>query len=204
MGRQYKKAQFRRYRDASFAALQPRPAAEEHTGLLGPVLRAAVGQTLRVVLRNGLPFPVSLEALGLPASEGGGAVEPGGTLTLCIPIPASAGPSALEPTARLVLYRSTADLTKHGNAGLVGPLLIRWGGRGARGAGRGAAPCGPCAGEAPRAPVLVWRPGGLLAADPSRHRVPSPCLRACPLPPPRLRCVDGAATRRRTWKQRPT
>lgn len=69
---------------AACAAPQPcsqtrveRPANESYLGLLGPVLRAAVGQTVTVHLRNALSFNVSLVPTGglkqSPAGAGDGA-----------------------------------------------------------------------------------------------------------------------------------
>ena len=46
IGQIYRKAIYREYTDATFQALKPRPAAEEHMGILGPVIRAEVGDTI--------------------------------------------------------------------------------------------------------------------------------------------------------------
>lgn len=105
-------------------------------------MRAAVGQVLTVVLRNNLPWAVNLEPAGVQpvdVAAGGGVqtplappVAPGETRTYRFRVPAELGPSPSEPSAKLWLYRSTTDLVADGNAGLVGPLLIR---------------CGSCAGH---------------------------------------------------------
>jgi hephaestin len=52
IGRTALKALYREYTDSSFAARKPRPAAWAHLGFLGPLLRAQVGDTIRVVFRN--------------------------------------------------------------------------------------------------------------------------------------------------------
>lgn len=137
VGSNYTKAQYRQYTDASFQTLQPKGDAEEHTGLLGPVMRAAVGQVLTVVFKNNLGFPVNLQPAGLQAYLPPGTAanadaaallsppaQPNATVTYRFLVPAAAGPSANEPSAKLWLYRSTVDLVAHANAGLVGPLLI--------------------------------------------------------------------------------
>ncbi|HXW13398.1 MAG TPA: hypothetical protein VEN79_02720, partial [Terriglobia bacterium] len=49
IGRVYKKAIYREYTDASFSTLKVRPAAEQYLGLLGPILRGEVGDTIMVV-----------------------------------------------------------------------------------------------------------------------------------------------------------
>jgi hephaestin len=113
--------------------LQPKPASEAHTGLLGPVLRAAVGQVVTLVLRNNLNFSVNLEPAGVQAVQPGAdaaaalspAAAPGETVTYRWIIPADMGPSPQEPSAKLWLYRSTVDLVRDANAGLLGPMLIR-------------------------------------------------------------------------------
>ncbi|KAL4429029.1 hypothetical protein ABPG77_006068 [Micractinium sp. CCAP 211/92] len=137
VGSNYTKAQYRQYTDATFQTLQPKSDADEHTGLLGPVMRAAVGQVLTVVLKNNLDFPINLQPAGVeaylapgssPAANAAAALsptaQPNATVTYRFLVPAAAGPSANEPSAKLWLYRSTVDLVAHANAGLVGPLLI--------------------------------------------------------------------------------
>jgi hypothetical protein len=52
IGRVYRKAVYREYTDASFSKLKPRFPEWEHPGILGPVLRDEVGDTIRVVLRT--------------------------------------------------------------------------------------------------------------------------------------------------------
>lgn len=137
VGSSYAKAQYRQYTDDTFQTVQPNNEAEEHTGLLGPILRAAVGQVVTIVLKNNLGFPVNLEPAGMqpyqPTAAAAAANEtstvavpaaPGSTVTYRFLVPAAAGPSPTEPSAKMWLYRSTADLVADGNAGLVGPLLI--------------------------------------------------------------------------------
>src|ERR1039458_10665037 len=47
IGRIYRKAVYREYTDASFSKLKPRSPEWEHLGILGPVLRVEVGDTIR-------------------------------------------------------------------------------------------------------------------------------------------------------------
>jgi len=95
IGTVYRKAIFREYTDGTFTTLKPRPPEWEHLGILGPVLRAEVGDTIKVVFKNNGSRPYSMHPHGvyyLKASEGsayndgsaaadkaGGAVPPGGT-----------------------------------------------------------------------------------------------------------------------------
>jgi hypothetical protein len=48
----YRKAIFREYTDSTFRRLKPQPEAWTHLGILGPLLRAEVGDTIKVVFRN--------------------------------------------------------------------------------------------------------------------------------------------------------
>ena len=59
-GRKAKKALYREYTDATFATLKPRPAAWEHLGFLGPLIRAEVGDTIKVVFRNNAKFAAAV------------------------------------------------------------------------------------------------------------------------------------------------
>src|SRR5207237_756298 len=73
IGRVYKKAVYREYTDATFTKLKPRGPGEEHLGLLGPVVRAEVGDTIKFVFKNNTRFPVSVHPHDVPydkSSEG--------------------------------------------------------------------------------------------------------------------------------------
>jgi hypothetical protein len=59
------KAVFREYTDDTFRTLKPRPPELAHMGLLGPVIRAEVGDTIKVVFRNNATFPFSLHPHGV-------------------------------------------------------------------------------------------------------------------------------------------
>ena len=48
------KALYIQYTDATFSTPVARPAAEQYMGLLGPTLRANVGDVIKVVFRNKL------------------------------------------------------------------------------------------------------------------------------------------------------
>ncbi len=52
IGTTYKKTLFQEYTSASFTVKKPRAAKWAHTGFLGPVIRAEVGDTIRVVFKN--------------------------------------------------------------------------------------------------------------------------------------------------------
>ena len=57
IGAVYRKAVYREYTDATFSKLKPRAPEWEHTGILGPILRAEVGDTIRVNFKNNATHP---------------------------------------------------------------------------------------------------------------------------------------------------
>ena len=73
IGTVYRKAIYREYTDQTFQHLKPRPPQWEHAGILGPILRAEVGDTIRVVFKNNATQPYSMHPHGVfydKASEG--------------------------------------------------------------------------------------------------------------------------------------
>jgi manganese oxidase len=52
IGHKYYKARFIEYTDNSFTAIKPRGFEWEHLGIFGPVIRANVGDTIKVIFRN--------------------------------------------------------------------------------------------------------------------------------------------------------
>ena len=65
IGSTYRKAIYREYTDETFTTLKPRAAEWEHTGLLGPVLRAEVGETIKVVFKNNATHPFTMHPHGV-------------------------------------------------------------------------------------------------------------------------------------------
>ncbi|MFZ0211193.1 MAG: hypothetical protein WAL55_00650, partial [Candidatus Acidiferrales bacterium] len=57
IGRVYKKAIYREYTDASFSTLKPRAPEDQYLGLVGPILRGEVGDTIKVVFKNNATHP---------------------------------------------------------------------------------------------------------------------------------------------------
>jgi FtsP/CotA-like multicopper oxidase with cupredoxin domain len=138
IGTVYKKAVYREYTDSTFKTLKPRAPEWEHLGILGPLLRAEVGDTIRVIFRNNGHLPFSMHPHGvfyLKASEGasyadgtkdnkGGVVRPGGTTTYIWPVPERAGPAMGEGTSALWMYHSHVAEDADLNTGLVGPIIV--------------------------------------------------------------------------------
>jgi len=140
LGRVYKKAIYREYTDSTFATLKPRPAGWEHLGILGPLLRAEVGDTIVVIFRNHATYPFSMHPHGVSyrkdsegapymdgastADQAGDAVPPGATHTYRWPVPARAGPAPGEGSSVLWMYHSHVRETADVNAGLIGPIIV--------------------------------------------------------------------------------
>ncbi|MBL9214208.1 MAG: multicopper oxidase domain-containing protein [Opitutaceae bacterium] len=136
----FKKVVFREYTDETFTTLKPRDPAWEHAGILGPIIRAEVGDRIEVTLRNHASFPVSLHAHGvhyLKAYEGAGypdgttdpdkdddAIAPGDHYTYRWQVPTRAGPGPSDPSSIVWLYHSHVHSPQDVNTGLVGVLLI--------------------------------------------------------------------------------
>lgn len=136
----YLKSIYREYTDDTFTTLKPRPPAWQHLGILGPLIRAEVGDTIRVVFKNNTKFRCTMHPHGLfydKDSEGAlyadntpavakkdDAVPPGGTHTYIWSVPESAGPAHGDGTSVLWMYHSHFIEGKDINSGLIGPIII--------------------------------------------------------------------------------
>ncbi|XP_051482285.1 ceruloplasmin [Apus apus] len=135
IGGSYKKAVYREYTDGSFTERKKRLTEEAHLGLLGPVIKAEVGESLRVTFRNRASRPLSVQPHGLGCSSPRGAgcqgtdspashVSPGATFTYEWDVPADVGPTDQDPDCLTWLYYSAVDAVRDTSSGLVGPLLV--------------------------------------------------------------------------------
>jgi len=70
IGKTYRKALYREYTDERFTELEPRPQDQEYLGILGPILRAEVGDTIKVVFKNNTDFPASMHPHGVFYEKG--------------------------------------------------------------------------------------------------------------------------------------
>ena len=138
IGKVYRKAIYREYTDEGFTTLKPRAPEWEHAGILGPILRGEVGDTLRVVFKNNATHPYSMHPHGVfynKDSEGSsyddgtsgndkadGNVAPGKTHVYTWQIPERAGPGPGDPSSIMWLYHSHA--TKDVESGLVGMIIV--------------------------------------------------------------------------------
>lgn len=138
VGKTYTKAVYREYTDESFTTLKERPEQWKHLGVLGPVIRTEVGDTIKVVFKNNARFAFSMHPHGVfygKDSEGAGyndgtsgkhddAVPPGEMHTYIWHVPARAGPGPADPSSIAWMYHSHVDEPGDANAGLAGPIII--------------------------------------------------------------------------------
>jgi FtsP/CotA-like multicopper oxidase with cupredoxin domain len=136
----YQKVLYRAYTDSSFRTLEVRPPEWRHLGFLGPLIRATVGDTIRVVFRNNGRRPFSVHPHGVfyeKGSEGapyddgtagihrtGDGVPPGGTHVYVWPVPDRAGPGPMDGSSVLWMYHSHVDEVRDINTGLFGPMIV--------------------------------------------------------------------------------
>ena len=135
----YIKAVYREYTDASFKHLKPRSADQRYLGILGPIIRAEVGDTIHVVFKNNARHSFSMHPHGVlydKDSEGaayldggrlrrlGDAVPPGKSFTYVWKVPERAGPGPMDGSSVLWMYHSHSDESRDVASGLLGPLII--------------------------------------------------------------------------------
>ena len=157
IGRIYRKAVFRSYTpdygeaiDGPSGVANPRTgqmkiirqpgSKEEHLGLLGPIVRAEVGDKVVVHLKNETSFPVSFHVHGFfytkanegaPYNDGSSAAEklddsipPGETYTYNFAVPDRAGPGPKDVNSVLWPYHSHSDEIRDTNSGLMGAIIV--------------------------------------------------------------------------------
>nr|XP_012638288.1 ceruloplasmin isoform X3 [Microcebus murinus] len=145
IGGSYKKLVYREYTDASFTNRKQRGPEEEHLGILGPVIWAEVGDTIRVTFHNKGTHPLSIEPTGVRFSKNNegtyyarhsnsrsGSVPPSSashvapkeTFTYEWTVPKEVGPTYADPVCLSKMYYSAVDPTKDIFTGLIGPMKI--------------------------------------------------------------------------------
>jgi len=140
IGSKYKKALYREYTDGSFSQLKARPESEEHLGLLGPVFRAEVGDTIKVVFKNNASRPYSIHPHGVfytkgnegaPTNDGTAdklkrddKVLPGTVFTYEWEVPETSGPGPADGSSIVWLYHSHVMSIQDSNSGLVGAIIV--------------------------------------------------------------------------------
>ncbi|XP_058147191.1 hephaestin isoform X3 [Dasypus novemcinctus] len=136
IGGTYWKVRYEAFQDETF---QEKVQLEEdkHLGILGPVIRAEVGDTIQVVFYNRASQPFSMQPHGVfyakdyegtmyndGSSHPGLIAKPFEKKTYRWTVPPHAGPTAQDPACLTWMYFSAADPIRDTNSGLVGPLLV--------------------------------------------------------------------------------
>ncbi|MDE2484687.1 MAG: multicopper oxidase domain-containing protein [candidate division NC10 bacterium] len=140
IGKVYRKAAYREYTDGTFTTPKVVESRWQHLGILGPVIRGEVGDTIQVIFKNMTSFPNSMhphgvfyrkDSEGAPYNDGTSGsdkaddvVLPGGTHTYTWLALERSGPGPMDGSSILWMYHSHPDEPKDTNTGLVGPLII--------------------------------------------------------------------------------
>ncbi|KAI3373677.1 hypothetical protein L3Q82_022271, partial [Scortum barcoo] len=124
IGSRYKKVVYREYTNESFSVQKGRPPSQQHLGIIGPIIRAEVGEQIVITFKNKASRPYSITAHGVKASGAHVPVQPGHILELTWDIPKSSGPGPSDPNCISYAYYSSVDFIKDLYSGLLGPLVI--------------------------------------------------------------------------------
>lgn len=129
---QWPKTRFIEYTDDTFTTRKPQP---DWLGILGPVIRAEVGDEVVVEFLNRTRFPHSMHPHGLhydknsegsfyiPAG-GGDRVAPGRKYAYHWFATPASGPGPAQPSSIVWWYHSHVDTAMEINAGLIGPIIV--------------------------------------------------------------------------------
>jgi manganese oxidase len=126
------KTRYLEYTDTTFSVRKPQP---EWLGILGPIIRAEVGDEIVVEFLNRSRQPHSIHPHGLrydKANEGalylpagaGSRVAPGGRFTYHWFADEGSGPGPADPSSIVWWYHPHTDEPSETNAGLLGPIII--------------------------------------------------------------------------------
>jgi FtsP/CotA-like multicopper oxidase with cupredoxin domain len=140
LGPIFRKAMYREYTDATFTHLKPRSSEDAYLGIVGPIVHAEVGDTIRIVFKNHGTHPYSMHPHGVfydkasegsgyadgltPAEKAGDSVAPGATFTYRWDVPERAGPGPADPSSIVWLYHSHVDERRDINTGLFGAIVV--------------------------------------------------------------------------------
>ncbi|XP_056004296.1 ceruloplasmin-like isoform X2 [Ostrea edulis] len=125
----FRKAAYQEYKDQTFTTRKP--VTSQH-GFLGPTIRASVGNTLRILVKNNArrSFSFYTDNLNTQKNETGAVsvgspVSPGSVLTYVYTVTDANGPSAASMDQCVTsLYYSDVNPIKDINTGLVGMLVV--------------------------------------------------------------------------------
>lgn len=137
IGTVYRKALFREYTDDTFGMEKKRAPEWEHLGIMGPLIRAEVGDTIVIHFMNKATQPYSIHPHGVAyerdsegtpyadtSMDGAGLVPPGGMHTFVWNVPERAGPGDDDGSSVVWLYHSHNWEPRDIHSGLIGPMVI--------------------------------------------------------------------------------
>ncbi|XP_033919596.1 hephaestin isoform X3 [Melopsittacus undulatus] len=137
IGGVYWKAKYVEYTDESFREEKQQSEEEKHLGILGPVIKAEVGDTILVTFANKASWPFSIQPHGVSYGkawegmqyhdglfENGVSVAPLHNFTYRWTVPKHVGPMVSDPPCLTRMYSSAVNPIKDSSSGLVGPLII--------------------------------------------------------------------------------
>ncbi|GIY90425.1 hephaestin-like protein [Caerostris darwini] len=133
IGTRYKKALFREFTDATFTTRKCETPQSRHLGVLGPMIKAEVGDVLRVTFRNMASRPYSFHPHGILHHQDKNhkhlgsdedPVYPGNLMVYEWLITENSGPGPNGFNCTPWAYYSAVDPVRDTNAGLIGPIII--------------------------------------------------------------------------------
>lgn len=128
----WRKTRFIEYTNGEFQTHKEQPA---WLGVLGPIIRAEVGDTVIVYFRNKGNRPYSMHPHGLRYTKNdegaayhpagvGARVKPGESYTYTWIVDQRSGPGPRESSSTVWWYHSHVDEPEDVNAGLLGPIVV--------------------------------------------------------------------------------
>jgi manganese oxidase len=140
IGSTYTKCLYHAYTDETFTRPIPRRDDEQYMGMLGPVIRAQVSDTIKVTFRNNCSFAASIHPHGVfydkkdegasyndgrsAADKAGDAVAPHQQYVYTWKVPDRAGPGPMDGSSVMWMYHSHTDEAPDVFSGLMGPMEI--------------------------------------------------------------------------------
>ena len=123
----YQKYRYVGYVDNEFKKAVPQP---EWMGILGPQIRAEVGDTIKVHFLNRTDRPLSIHPHGLlydkdnEGADGGASILPGKRFTYTWQVDEASGPGSNDSSSIVWLYHSHVMAEEEMNLGLMGTIVI--------------------------------------------------------------------------------
>ncbi|XP_067849012.1 coagulation factor V [Heptranchias perlo] len=132
----YRKVVYKEYQDSGFTREKVVP---EWRGLLGPTLRAEVGDTLKIHFKNKAAYPFNIRPQGISSGKSADGffyenrlcfedrkepIVPLQEHTYEWKITEEVGPTSFDPQCLTYTYSSDIDIVKDFHSGLIGTLLI--------------------------------------------------------------------------------